>query len=536
MTDTAKTKTVPARAAKIVWLDQRATSFALGLTGLGLILRLIGLGARRFWFDETISVVYAQQDWGDVLRLNAGDNHPPGYYLALKAWIDLFGSSETMVRLLSVIPGTIAIWLVWLISQQLLPKQSAAGLLATGLAVLSPFQIYFSQEARNYSLLEMTVLLATYFWLRGLESNRWRDWLGLGLAGILGLVCNLTMAFYLAGIGLYCLFRADKYWKRGILQRLLVTGVGTGLVSGLLLLPKLTGRLDAIKGNFWIPRPDLLTVLSTFYTFIFGTSPVGLVLWAFGLSLILLLIVAGLVVTSLITKEDNRLGIASWLLVGPISLIIIVSYLFQPLYLDKALIGCAPFYYVLIGWAIARTAPRRNGWVLAGVPTALALVIALVGLPQIYSGEINPRYIVRYDPPQTDAYLQQNAQPGDTVVTATDISWLPLFYYDTKQNPPIYPIKDYPDPNIFQALLDQLHTHWVSLADLDGQHSGRTWLVLEVDTPTDAALSTTPLDPTQLDWMHSPDWQQSLLAHFNQQHKYISSVVIDHLMLVLYQN
>ena len=518
------------------WLDRYGSRLAFGLTAIGLGLRLVGLGARPLWFDEVISVVYARQDFGTLIQLNADDNHPPGYYLVLKVWIGLFGTDDGVVRLLSVWPGVASIWLVWLLGRQLLPQLTLATLVATALTALSPFQIYFSQEARNYSLLECAVLAATLFWLRGLADNRWRNWLGLGLAATLGLLCNFTTAFYLAALGLYCLLKPGHYWKRGVLQRLLLTGLGTALVSGLLLLPKLLTRLDTIKGNFWIPVPNLPIVLRTFYSFIFGATPADELLIAFGLALVLLGIVGWQAVGAVLARQDTAVGTVGWLLVGPLSLIIIVSYLYQPLYLDKALIGCAPFYYLLIGWAIGRPRSRSAGWILTGIPAGLALALSLTALPALYTGQINPVYIARYDAAGLNAYWRQHAEPGDIIVTATDISWLPLVYYDLGLTPAKFPIKEYPYPNIFPALLQRLDARWLTQAELDARHTGRVWLVLELNDPTARPLTTTPDDPARLDWLHSPDWQRAILSEFNTQHHMVSSIIMDHLLVVLYEN
>ena len=107
----------------------------------------------------------------------------------------------------------------------------------------SPEQTASGVSVEHPGVNELFALLAVFFWLRALESNRNWDWLGLGVAGTLGLLCNFTTAFYLAALGLYPLLRTHYYWQRGILSRLFITGGLTGLISGLLLLPKLTSRL-----------------------------------------------------------------------------------------------------------------------------------------------------------------------------------------------------------------------------------------------------------------------------------------------------
>ncbi|HEX2915292.1 MAG TPA: glycosyltransferase family 39 protein [Chloroflexia bacterium] len=512
---------------------------ALVITLAGLLLRLIGLGSRPLWFDETISAVYAHQDIPTLLQLNAGDNHPPGYYLALKAWITLFGSSDAVVRLLSVWPGVVSIWLVWVIGKRLFPARPGIALAATALTALSPFQVYFSQEARNYSFLELFVLLAFYCWLLGLEENRWWQWLGLAIAGTLGLFCNFTTAFYLAALGFYPFIQFKLYWQRGVLQRLVLTGALTGLFSGILLLPKLTSRLDTIKGNFWIPQPDPLIILRTFYTFIFGAIQAERFVLAFGLALVILIITAAQVIPPLLRgKNAAGLRIAAWMLVTPLGLITVVSLLFQPLYLDKALIACSPFYYLLIGWAIFNPQRQKSGgWLLAAVPVIVAILLALAALPELYTGIINPLYIARYDAPRINRYLNEQSQPGDIVVTATDISWLPLHYYNPGLIPPKYPIKEYPDPNIFPALIKQVGSEWLPEKQI-GARTNRFWVVFEInraegDLATPPANTTLSTEPA---WLHSPDWQRQTLAHFESQYRRLKAVMLDRILLVLYES
>ncbi len=519
------------------WIEQHSERIALALTGLGLALRLIGLGARPFWFDEAISAVYARQDLETLFRLNAGDNHPPGYYLALKGWIGLFGTDDGVLRLLSVLPGVAAIWLVWRIGRRLFPLAPRIALVATALTALSPFQIYFSQELRNYSTLEFFVLLATLCWLRALDHNRWFDWVGLGLAGTLGLLCNFTTAFYLAGLSLYPLFRARHYWQTGRLSRLIATDALTGLVSGLLLLPKLSSRLETIKGNFWIPAPDVLIVLRTFYTFIFGAIQAERFVAAFGLALVIFSIVVAQVGTGLIKSADPGLRLSVWLLVAPLGLIIIISLAFQPLYLDKALIACSPHYYMLIGWAIFRPERKRaGGWLLAGVPTALAILLALAALPDLYTGTLNPLYIARYDANRVNRYLNEQARPGDLVVTATDISWLPLVYYNPGLAPTKSPLKDYPYPNIFPALVKQLGSEWPTEAEI-GSRARRVWVVFELNAAENSLHD--PPRPAELtadsNWLHSPDWQRDTLRWFDSHYRRVSATALDRLALVLYE-
>lgn len=522
------------------------TGAALGLTLLSLILRLVGLGSRPLWFDEVISVVYARQDFSTLVALNSGDNHPIGYYLTLKGWITLFGSSDATVRLLSVGPGVAAVWLVWLVGRKLFPGEPRIALMATGLAALSPFQIYFSQEARNYSSMEFFVLAAIWFGLRAYEDNRWANWIGLGLCGVLGLLCNLTTAFYIAALGLLPLWQARRYWQNGVLPRLFITGAGAGLLSALALLPKLTSRLDVIKGNFWIPTPNPLLILRSFYTFIFGAIEMERFVTAFALALIIFIFTFGTALPAcyrqLKQREDGGLLRTVWLLLGPLLLVTIVSLLFQSLYLDKALIACAPFYYLLIAWSIfqpdAKRKVARGRWLIASVPVLVAILLALASLPDLYDGTIAPVYIARYDATRINQYLQQNSQPGDVVASATDITWLPLAYYGPNQTPPRYPIKEYPYPNIFPLLLEKMNSEFVPRDDFARRFlAKRLWVVFEVNAAENTLKSPPrPADLSgEIDWFHSPDWQRELLTRYDKQYQRLQAVALDRVILVLYQ-
>lgn len=520
---------------------------ALLLTASGLILRLVGLGARPLWFDEAISVDYARQTIPVLFSLNSGDNHPVGYYLTLKGWIMLFGDSDAIVRLLSVIPGVLAIWLTWLIGKRLFPNSPRLVLLAVALMAFSPFQIYFSQEARNYSFMQLFVMLAIWYWLRGLEKNQRWDWAMMGVATALGLVFNITTSMYIAAIGLVMLFGWKRYWRNGmLLQFVVANGIGT-LVASVALVPKLN-RLSVVKDYFWVPVPDLLTVMRTFYTFIFGASPTNLLMPSLALAFVILFIVLVQVILGLVRQRKqvqpnaenlpvNPLLLTFWLLFGPLLLVFVVSIVYQPIYLDKALMACAPFYFLLIGWTIFKPGQEKKfvGRFLAyGTPVVLAIILVVVTLPALYTGTINPLYIARYDATRIDSYLASRFQSGDVVATATDVSMLPLLYYDAKKLP-IYPIAEYPYPNVFPALLDKIGTAFVSQADFAKNYK-RAWVVFEVtadentlnNPPRPANLATTP------SWFHSPQEQTSTFNWFNRHYKRLDAVYLDRVLLVLY--
>lgn len=123
------------------------------ILALGLILRLISLN-QSLWLDEATSALVAKMSLTDMFtKFLPNDFHPPLYYLILKMWASIFGYSEISLRMPSVIFGVVTIYLVYKIS-----KSRTAALFAATSGLL----IYYSQEARMYSLITMLVAFSIY--------------------------------------------------------------------------------------------------------------------------------------------------------------------------------------------------------------------------------------------------------------------------------------------------------------------------------------------------------------------------------------
>ena len=128
---------------------------------LAASLRFYRLDAQSLWADEGNSVRLAERSLSLITQGAAHDIHPPLYYYLLHFWMRAFGRSEVAVRSLSALAGTALVWLTYLLGRQLFDQ--ATGLAAAFLAALSPFQVYYSQEARMYILAALLGALSVYF-------------------------------------------------------------------------------------------------------------------------------------------------------------------------------------------------------------------------------------------------------------------------------------------------------------------------------------------------------------------------------------
>lgn len=151
--------------------EEVAPWLVAGVTLLGGGLRILLLGSKGMWLDETFSVWMASHNVGELLRWTATvDQHPPLYYLLLHVWIALRGDSPYAVRLLSVLLGTATIPVIYGIGKRL--SDPLMGFAAAVLLAVSPFHIRFAQETRMYTCLAFNAAVAIYALVRLLTDPR----------------------------------------------------------------------------------------------------------------------------------------------------------------------------------------------------------------------------------------------------------------------------------------------------------------------------------------------------------------------------
>jgi len=119
---------------------------------LGAVLRFARLGAQGFWFDEGNTALLVHMSPGRMLGLiPQSESTPPLYYCVAWMWARVFGFGEAGLRSLSAVAGVMAIPVAYATGSKLISKR--VGVIAAGLTACSPLLIWYSQEARSYSLL-----------------------------------------------------------------------------------------------------------------------------------------------------------------------------------------------------------------------------------------------------------------------------------------------------------------------------------------------------------------------------------------------
>lgn len=163
---------------------------------LGLVLRLLSI-SQSFWLDEATSATVARDfSFRELItKFSPNDFHPPLYYLVLKAWTILFGVSEVSTRLLSILFALGTIFVVYKLVKLVSNHQSLVTARLSALLIASaPLHIYYSQEARMYSMSTFLVSLLIYFFVKTLKKGRVGSWVFFAITlALLGLTDYLPL-------------------------------------------------------------------------------------------------------------------------------------------------------------------------------------------------------------------------------------------------------------------------------------------------------------------------------------------------------
>ena len=239
-------------------ISRREFAVLVALLVLAVIARAIGLGG-GLWIDEIIALV---RSYREPLLMQftvfQGDFHHTLYSVLARISLVLFGDSAWAIRLPALLFGAATIPLAYVLGREVMGERDAW--LTAGLLTVFTPHVWFSQNARGYSMLAFWSTLATLYLVRYLRSQEKRRpaW-GYAVVAALGVFTHLTMTFLVVGHATVCFveaFRAKWKWPR-----IAATGLTFALAAGFTLIlyaPMLTQVLD-----FFLNRPSGFVGVST---------------------------------------------------------------------------------------------------------------------------------------------------------------------------------------------------------------------------------------------------------------------------------
>ncbi|MCK4809538.1 MAG: glycosyltransferase family 39 protein [Candidatus Omnitrophica bacterium] len=385
-------------------------------------LRVYHLGYHDLWYDEVITLIKISKP--DILQLW----NPPLYYIILAGWVKIFGFSEVSLRFPSLLFSLACVPAIYLLGKELFNK--SAGIFASLITALSPFQLWYAQEARSYSLLAFLGLLSSYsqFLFINRKQNKFLYWC-IAFA-ILGVYTHPYYIFFAISQLICCVICMRKRWSvKMLIASLLVS------LSFIPIMRKSWIRLSAVMENYWISTPSWKSLLISIENFNLGYNSHLLTYFIFDI-LSLILVIA--VVWSVKKKAVSRKGIIFCfsLFILPLIFTFTFSRLIVPIYFDRGLIISTPFYYLILGLGIS--AFRKK--ILRFSVIILILTFLTVGIygflkgwmptKQIHHVGVHPKKPIE---PVVE-FIKKNSAPEDIIAFTNDSVKLPFIWYSEGRN------------------------------------------------------------------------------------------------------
>lgn len=402
-------------ARPAVWLA------AVGATLIAAAaLRFPGLGY-GLWFDEIVTLVEsARKPIVELLTYFPDVNVHPFYSVLAHLSLESFGDSAWALRLPACLFGIASVWMVLVLGDRLTGRVEA--LAGAAVLAVSYQHIWFSQNARGYTMMGFFALLSTYFLVRTTESDKRSHFVYYSLACAAGVYTHLTMAFVVAGHVLVLVGGKMAGWKavdRPALKPLIVAWSGATLFSLALYAPFASTLLSHFGGED-IPTQaaEVATgkwaVTEVLRNFLSGTGVIGSILTALAAA-------AG----ALSFLRRHTLWFAL-LVVPAIVAGVVIVVLGQPI---------RPRFFFFMAGAAAIFAGRGLGVIAATIartPQPAASVVALVTAVVIAASAFAlPR---NYRIPKQDfdgavRYLDEEVSAGVTAVAAAGPACFPIERY-----------------------------------------------------------------------------------------------------------
>jgi uncharacterized membrane protein len=254
-------------------------NFVVILLVLGVFFRFYNIDAKVYWYDETmtslrisghtqeemIRATYtgelttvgtlldtyqypnAEYDWQDSLSaLKQHPEHSPLYYFLAREWMLTLPNSVTAIRLLSVVFGLLAFPCMFWLCMELFSAPLVAWV-STALFAVSPFHVLYAQEAREYSIWTLTILLSSACCLWAMRTNKSWTWITYGVTAALGLYVHPFSGFVSISHGLYVLMTEQFSLSRRVLNYLAASALSLLLFAPWMAV--VVSRFDLFVGN-----------------------------------------------------------------------------------------------------------------------------------------------------------------------------------------------------------------------------------------------------------------------------------------------
>lgn len=435
-----------------------------GLILLAFAVRVYRLDAFALRGDESFTVLFVQRTWEGLWRgISTIEPNPPLMYLALRVWVAVAGASEFVTRYFSVFFGVLGVPLLYRLAREMFNSYTIAWLAAM-LFAINPYQIWHSQDVRNYAMWPTLSLLAlVFFWLwwqsefkvpssklrsLNLKPVTWNLVLYVAFT-LASLYTHYYDAFILAALNLFVFICAGlaRRWQT------LVRWIAAQAALVLLYAPWVlfgTNRITTYNEASAEQGVSLLDVLSRTVSAFIVSETVPRDLWSI-VWLPLTLALAAILIY--LAKQNRERAMFLTLYIAIPTLALYLISMGRPLFLERYLNGIAPAYYLAFAIGIAALIEVRSRLARLGLVIA---ALFFIGTSAYATWNANFDSAYAKAPPwreMAQAIIAQ-AQPGDLVIQ--NFMEVSLYFYLNSY----VPLFTVPQNYWFKASDEQLLRKW----------------------------------------------------------------------------
>ena len=392
-------------------INSRYIQILILLTIVGGFLRFYNLGFNSLWLDEGTTYIVSLHTYAGIWQdVTTWDFSPPLFY-----WIEhvmlMFGKTEEILRFVPAVLGVLTIPLIYFVGKEFLDRN--VGIIAATAATFSPFLIFYSQEARAYSMTVFFIAFAMIFYLKALKNNDIKNWALFGFLSALAFWSHYYVFVLIAALVIYAIAIQLMDIRKNIKK------VGMVLLSVLVFSIACLPIILVTIQRFFIRTAEApkygaqgFDIIYSTLLQISGSNEILLVLYVF-------LFIAGLVHSYLNNKKQALFLISLLFLTFFISYVLSYKLPMNPRFLIFLIIPI----YIGIGAAYGLF---YRFWRNPGIVYVMMAVLILVNVPTLlnyYSG------YSKDDWRGFSGQLQNITKDGDTIVLVPGYMNQPLDYY-----------------------------------------------------------------------------------------------------------
>lgn len=398
-------------------VDKRKEFLLISLMALSsLAVGFHRLDYESLWVDEVGSVMTASKGMNgildDVSLGGISEGNLPLYFVLLHHVLFL-GSSEAVIRGMSVVFGSLSTILLYFVGKILYSQKTAV--LSCLLLLLSPFFVYYMQEARMYSLLTFLVLTMTFSSLKYAENGnlKWLFLFAMSSTAVLYTHYFGALPVISLSVGLY-LFKGTEKAKPVLI---------VSLLSIMLLVPWLPIAFNSLsanpKGLPWLEGENSL--IKTALSFSGAHYPYGLRERA---ASVLSILISAFGIFVSMNNKDKAFLVSLPVLLIPVSIVYFISFWASFYHVRYFLFGL-PFFCLLLSSGTLRLMEKtKKDWKpLVYLVFSFILISNILSLHESYYTKDKQDYRL------ASQMISESGKEGDAIIVEPYGRTAALSYY-----------------------------------------------------------------------------------------------------------